>query len=678
MSQARTRARYTLRQRLATGGMAEVYLGEMEGLLGIRKPVVVKRILPDLAKDPTFVEMFLDEARVAATLQHPNIVQTYDVVEGPEGYFLTMEYLRGADLRTIGRHLVKTGRSFPVDIALQIVMGLLAGLHYAHEATDTDGRKLEIVHRDVSPHNTFVTWDGAVKVLDFGVARALSNRDASTSKAVRGKIRYLSPEQSVGAAIDRRSDLYSAGVVLYELLTQRRVHEGSSPFDILRRIIDETPPPPSHHRKDLPAGLDAILVRALAKKRSKRYPSARAFQRDLEELCRTERLFLSPLRLGRWLTGLELDGMEEGLEQDTPATDVLRSTLHVSLTRKGGSIVARFRGRLGESFDGQAIGEQLEGPVVFDLDQLEGLSSFGIRGWLQMLEASKERITGLYFVRCPPAFLQQASMVRRLLGQGVICSIALPMLSEHDGIAFQHLVAGEELAEVVLQGRVPVVPCPGAPEQRAGLDDDLGMYRSFAQSIAIRPPRVATRVMQDLATPTPRPDVVSDLHTDETRLTIRRPVDATAPWRRIVDGLEGHVTLDFFEAPAIDADGLEVLVERLEKLGTGIDTLDLEGLPVGSASAFARSPSLASRTRIVSYRLAARCPRRSCPSFDVRRPTRWPMAIDAEPPRCPRCNTPLEREVEPTVPASSSPTPPKERRAGCFSILLALLPRSSS
>jgi tRNA A-37 threonylcarbamoyl transferase component Bud32 len=293
--------KYEIIKRLATGGMAEIFLARVSGLPGFQKMVVIKRILPQLATKTDFVEMFLDEARIAATLQHPNVVQMYDVGVVDGNYFIAMEYLHGEDVRSLSRILHRQDKKLPLEHALNVVIGVSSGLHYAHEKVGFDGKPLEIVHRDVTPQNIIVTYDGAVKLLDFGIAKA-SNRFGETRfGTLKGKVPYMSPEQCRGEPLDRRSDIFSLGIMLYELTLGKRLYQGKSDFEVLKQIVEGTVTPPSELDKEYPKALEEIVMRALEKEKDKRYQTARDIQADLESMVRADRLHVSPIALTRFM-----------------------------------------------------------------------------------------------------------------------------------------------------------------------------------------------------------------------------------------------------------------------------------------------------------------------------------------------------------------------------------------
>jgi eukaryotic-like serine/threonine-protein kinase len=274
--------KFTMIGRLGHGGMAEVLLAVMGGKGGFRKLTVLKRLHPHLEAEPGFIEMFLDEARLAAQLDHPHCVQTLEVGEEEGQHFLAMEHLDGQGLERLLRSSAQTGHLLPVPVAARIVADALEGLGYAHELTRYDGRPLGIVHRDVSPQNLFVTYSGVVKLLDFGIAKAESNVVETRTGVVKGKYAYIAPEQALAMPVDQRADLWSMGVVLWECLTSRRLFKSVNELATLQETLQGVVRPPSAHNPDVPPALDAIVLRALQRDVDLRYPSARAFREDLE------------------------------------------------------------------------------------------------------------------------------------------------------------------------------------------------------------------------------------------------------------------------------------------------------------------------------------------------------------------------------------------------------------
>src|ERR1700760_258434 len=226
--------RYRVVEKLESGGMAEVFRAESEGLQGFKKQVAIKRVLPQLSSKKKFISMFLDEARLSAQLSHSNCVQVFDIGVGDSAFFIVMEFVDGANLKTIIEHLKKAGRDFPVEAAVYLALEICKGLAYAHELTDTNGVPLHIVHRDMSPPNVLVTKHGEVKIVDFGLAKANSQLEKSEPGIIKGKFSYLSPEAAQGLAVHAKTDIFAVGIILWELLAGRRLFMGESDLETVR------------------------------------------------------------------------------------------------------------------------------------------------------------------------------------------------------------------------------------------------------------------------------------------------------------------------------------------------------------------------------------------------------------------------------------------------------------
>ncbi len=303
LQEGTTSSRYTILGRLTGGGMADIFLARSESIAGVVRHVVLKRVLAEHARKPAFAKMFLDEARLASQLQHPNIAQVLDVGILAGSYFFTMEYVHGKDLRAVLQRLSTQSRTLPVALVLHIAVGTLAALHHAHERMTPYGVPLGVVHRDVSPSNVMVSYEGTVKLLDFGVAKAVQNQE-TLAGTIKGKIGYLSPEQCRTGPIDRRSDLYSFGIVLHEMLTTRRLYRRDSDFNTMNAIVNEPTPPPSQFRDDISPALDAVLARAMQKDPQDRYATAAEMLEALEEIAAAEHLILSSTAMGRMMRDL--------------------------------------------------------------------------------------------------------------------------------------------------------------------------------------------------------------------------------------------------------------------------------------------------------------------------------------------------------------------------------------
>jgi serine/threonine protein kinase len=302
--------KYTLVDRIAVGGMAEIFLARQAGLEGFEKTIVIKRIRPHLSKQASFVKMFLNEAKLAAQLNHPNIVQIYDLGKIGESYFIAMEYIFGRDMRRIIPKADSMGIPFPMVYALKIASSVCEGLYYAHQKVDLYGNPLNIVHRDVTPENIFVSFDGTVKVLDFGIAKAANQIEQTRAGEIKGKLSYMSPEQCLGRPLDCRSDIFSLGVVLYEWITGFKLFTGESEVAILKSITEGKIYAPSYFKSDIPEAVETILMRALEKDREKRYQTAWEMQYDLDQFLSQYEFTPSNIHLANFLKQLFTDELD--------------------------------------------------------------------------------------------------------------------------------------------------------------------------------------------------------------------------------------------------------------------------------------------------------------------------------------------------------------------------------
>ena len=274
--------KYQLLDKIAIGGMAELFRAKLTGVQGFEKLIAVKKILPNLSREANLVTAFIDEAKLAALLHHENIIQIYDFGSMDDQYFIAMEYLFGKDLRTITRTARKKDQALGMENILYIVSRICAGLDYSHNLKDLQGKPLNIIHRDINPQNILITYEGQVKIIDFGIAKAASHNTQTRENLIKGKLAYMSPEQANGQKIDHRSDIFSTGIILYELLAARRMFSGET-MHVLSLVRDAQYDPPEEVIPDLPSKLNAILGRALAKDPDDRYQSAGEMLADIEE-----------------------------------------------------------------------------------------------------------------------------------------------------------------------------------------------------------------------------------------------------------------------------------------------------------------------------------------------------------------------------------------------------------
>ncbi len=328
-------SRYQVLGRLAGGGMAEILLGKMTTGTGIAKHVVLKRVLAEYGDDPEYLQMFLDEARVSFTLAHPNIAQVYDFTEIDGAYYLAMEYVHGENTHHLLVRSAKNRQPVPLDIAATIIVGAAGGLHHAHTRTTSDRRPLGIVHRDVSPSNIMLSFEGSVKVVDFGVAKATNQQGQRLAHthagATKGKVGYMSPEQiRAPATVDRRSDIFTLGIVMWELLTCKRLYKRATDLETMEATCNHIAPPPSRFRDQVPPGFDAVVARALAKDPESRFATAGEMLVAVEKAAVSAGLVLSTFNLGSFITELFGETPEPWVELSTvdrrhdaePTTDV--------------------------------------------------------------------------------------------------------------------------------------------------------------------------------------------------------------------------------------------------------------------------------------------------------------------------------------------------------------------
>lgn len=288
--------RYVIGQELAAGGMATVHLGRMQGPAGFGKTVAIKRLHAQFAKDADFSSMFLDEARVTSGLMHPNIVMTLDVLDEVDGLYLVMEYVHGVSLAMLQRQIDPEVK-FPVRIVSAIVSNFLEGLQAAHDATDDLGAPLDIVHRDVSPQNVLVSFAGLAKIADFGIAKAAGRMHSTGDGSAKGKLSYMAPEQVNTQPVTPRTDVYAAGIVLWECLTREKLVGGTSAAERLRALLELEVAPPSSITAGLPPALDAVVMRALRKDPAERFASAKQMASELQKAAPPA----SSIEVAEWL-----------------------------------------------------------------------------------------------------------------------------------------------------------------------------------------------------------------------------------------------------------------------------------------------------------------------------------------------------------------------------------------
>ncbi len=312
-----TYGRYQLLRKLAVGGMGEVWLARQKGPVGFEKLVVVKRLLPHLTEEQEFINMFFDEARIAALLNHPNIAQIYDLGEVSGEYYIAMEYVHGQNLRVVAQQALDLKGGMPLALKCRVLADSAAALDFAHRAKSPSGQPLSLIHRDVSPQNIILGFSGAVKLIDFGVAKAAGKLAKTATGVIKGKYAYMSPEQAKGEDLDARSDIFGLGIVFYEILASQRLFKRDNDTDTLKAVVYEKIAPPSAHAKGIPKAVDAIVMKALERNRDDRYQTAGEMQLALEEFLVRQRLPATPAHLSAYMRELFPDeAVQDGTDNE--------------------------------------------------------------------------------------------------------------------------------------------------------------------------------------------------------------------------------------------------------------------------------------------------------------------------------------------------------------------------
>jgi serine/threonine protein kinase len=320
--------KYYLLDRISVGGMAEVFKAKAFGVEGFERLIAVKRILPSIAEDEEFITMFIDEAKIAVQLTHANIAQIFDLGKVGDSFFIALEYVAGKDLRAIFDRLRKNGQTVPIPMAAYIIMKVCEGLDYAHNKKDGAGRDLNLVHRDVSPQNVLISFDGESKIIDFGIAKAAGKAGKTQAGILKGKFGYMSPEQVRGLPLDRRSDIFAVGICIWELVTGERLFVGESDFSTLEKVRNVEITPPSSYNKRIPEELEKIILKTLSKEVEDRYQSAMDLHDDLQSWMYTSGNFFARKDLAAFMSETFREDIErEAASSEGAGMDLARSTV---------------------------------------------------------------------------------------------------------------------------------------------------------------------------------------------------------------------------------------------------------------------------------------------------------------------------------------------------------------
>jgi hypothetical protein len=681
----RTFGNYELIASLATGGMSSVWLARSPGADGL---VVLKRLLREHLGDPEILAMFEDEAELGQLLYHPNLVRQYEHGTAEGEPYIVLEYLQGEDVRAMRRACRKGKEEMGLDVALEVVIRVCQGLHAMHELRAPNGDPLGVVHRDVSPHNVVVTFDGNVKVIDFGIAKSVRRRVETRHGVLKGKVPYMAPEQIQAEPIDRRTDVYAAGVMLYELTVGQRpyVMPAPSDFALMMAIVRGDLHPPSAVRDDYPPSLESIVMRALSPRRAKRHATMAELISELEQFRRENGLHGGQQLLADWMRGhfaqriealshardpaelaaqivdaekrrraLDDDDAETAPKGGAPGKHVPRGAYALARRPLGAAVLATLTGRINETFEGAEVGRTLaESPVVvLDLSGIERVTSYGVREWLAMMDACQG--TSLWLARCSAALVTQLSTIKGFAGHAKVASLLITFRCDACGTESVRPFDLELDAAELATGRLAAVPCRQCDAEARSEEDEASLL--FTKEWLGKPVPAAVRgalalLSRDSAdAPPPIEKVVLGT---ETHVRIRGSTDKRTRFRRMLDGVEGHLRIDVRESAALDDRSSVDLARALRALGPEVLSIAVQGATRALAAELQGAP----RVEIVSRFAAARCP-----SCDAPRTVLVDGSGAAEPPpQCPRCGGPLE--LLPEAASGSLRPPPPGARGG--------------
>ncbi len=669
--------KYELLSKIASGGMAEIWVARTRAGDALRDPrermpdgmCVIKKLLPQHTENEEFKRMFLEEGRLGASLVHSNIVRMFDFGNEAGTYYLAMEYLHGEDLRVANRINRTEGRTMPLAQAIDIIARACAGLHHAHELRGPEGTPLELVHRDVSPHNVFLTFDGGVKVVDFGIAKSLDRRWETKHGTLKGKVPYMSPEQIKARRLDRRTDIYAMGVMLYELVLGRRpyVLSAGGDFAMMMAIARHDIRPPRELAPNIDPVLEEIILRAITYDPKGRYHTMLELSDALVQFAASRSLAIGPGPLAAYLETLfgqrvhawkaaqredlaahvvqiEEERAQSGLYDDessdgsktfvaegdgatvsktTPsgngvgpvprsAASLVASTSSAvaAVIEVHGTTVVTLQGRIDEGFEGASLGGSLSGSVLFDLKNVERVTSFGVREWLEMMKATEEQEdVDIWLARCPEAIVTQMSLIRTFAGKAKLLSFQAPFLCDDCGNSFSRTLDCEHDASWFRDGRGDTPQCPRCGGA-AKLDDDPAFLAFAAPYAGLAVPEGIRAVLDTVQqSDNADLDVVDKVVTkDDTRVRVNRDVDRSVRWNRVFDGIEGRLVVDFRGLPRVSSDGAANFARAVKALGREVTDIEIVECPVSVLTALgSRSSSSNERPHIVSVAFAGRC-----------------------------------------------------------------------
>lgn len=591
---------YELLEVIGEGGMANVYLGIKKSVSDIHSFYAIKRIKPTHSGSERFVKMFIDEAKVLATIQHPNLVILHDVLEQNDDYAIVMEYLKGVD----GRQLLRQHQSgVHPSIATNIIAQACAGLHHAHQAKTIDGQMLNLIHRDISPHNLMVTFDGYVKVLDFGIAKSTLGLEETKTGIMKGKLHYFSPEQcNPDLGIDHRTDIFALGIVYYELLTGQRPFRGQNELQIIQSIMFAEVESPQTIRPEIPDEVTRIVLKALSHDPDQRFQSCDAFRSALIAVSHDFGWDLSERAMAHFMRvehAHRQRHVESRLKEHIHSADVSSQELLVRVDETqtktlhlGPDCVAKMitqrnhcgfvlSGQIKESMNMETLLEHASGRVVLHLEQVSKLTSFGIRHWLVHFPKLLDIADEVFATHVSVSIVNQMVMIPSMMDGLRILSIMAPYHCVSCEHRFTHEIAvGHDIDEILTVARA----CPKCGESQSIFDEDES-YLNPLQTNLNMPKDIAAFVeklkqTQLQAKRVPIEKMITEVGTE---LHIHEMAENTR-WDRLLDGLDGTLRIHFGQGLAYDGAWLERFSKELEKL-VHIDLSSMAQLPVQNEAA---------------------------------------------------------------------------------------------
>jgi eukaryotic-like serine/threonine-protein kinase len=448
--------RFAVVKKLAEGGMGEVFLVRQRGLGQVERLVVLKRLRSSLAADTKFVTRFLHEARISARLSHPNVVQTYEFGRLEQSYFLTLEHVRGANLLQLTQHLLKAQARWPLDVVIEVMTQSCSGLRYVHELRDFDGRPLSIVHRDISPSNIMLSYEGHAKLLDFGVANARGESALEEGKTIMGKLAYIAPEQWRLGALDARTDLFSLGVIFWELLTGRPLFHRESVDETMDAALGIEIPPPSLLSTGIPADVDAVVLRLLSRDPAQRFATAQQVIDALERIASTHRLPSGPRLIERFMRGFAKQADDTAHVTGAAVTSSAVQAVRILIVDDEIDNLDALRRALRDRYRVIACSDPLEALRIVETESLDMLITDqrmpGMSG-IDLIERANAIAPGVLKVILS-AYMDSNLLLRAINAGHIHRYIVKPWLPETLCATVAELLSGQPLHQNVLERRL--------------------------------------------------------------------------------------------------------------------------------------------------------------------------------------------------------------------------------